>query len=252
MQKITSNGLKVIAIICMILDHFAYYYRAFLPFEVYMGFRIVGRIAMPIFAFLLVQGYLHTKDVKKYMIRLLVLAIMTQIGITGIGWVGLCIVPSYVTSVIWELNIVFSLCLSLCVLCMLDERKKIFSSLVKDVFMRCFMIFVMMVLYLMVPIDYGIWVPFFIVGIYGAERIIRPKSQLLYRVMLAIMVFITLSFSSSIGVWAMLAVPFLLCYNGTLGKKSEKIKALYYLAFPLQHLVLFFTSLVWYFFTKMN
>lgn len=252
MPKITSNGLKIIAIVVMILDHFAYYYRELIPFEVYMGFRIVGRMAMPIFAFLLIQGYWHTKDVKKYMIRLLVLAILTQICITGIGWIGLYFVPEYVTSVVWELNIVFSLCLSLCVLCMIDERKRIHSSITLDVGIRCIVIFAIFAMYRILPIDYGIWAPLLIVGMYGIERIIKPKSQLLYWVMLAIMVFITLSFSSSIGGWAILAVPFLLLYNGKLGRRSPFIQKLYYVIFPLQHFVLFSTSLVWYFFTKMN
>ena len=64
-KGLTSNDLKIVAIITMLIDHIGYYLYPNLNLETYVAFRIIGRISMPIFAFLIVQGFLHTKNIKK-------------------------------------------------------------------------------------------------------------------------------------------------------------------------------------------
>ena len=66
--------LKMMAIIAMAIDHIGA-----VLFPQYDVFRIIGRIAFPIFAFTLVEGFLHTRDVKKYMKRLGLLALCSEI-----------------------------------------------------------------------------------------------------------------------------------------------------------------------------
>lgn len=74
----SASTLKLIAAFCMILDHVA---AALFPSDllIYWVFRSVGRVAFPIFAFLLVEGYLHTKHIRKYMLRLLSVGLVAQV-----------------------------------------------------------------------------------------------------------------------------------------------------------------------------
>lgn len=74
----TSFFLRLIAIIAMLLDHTA----AVLvnpASDAYTIMRIIGRIAFPIFCFLIVEGFEHTRSVWKYMGRLAVSAVIAEV-----------------------------------------------------------------------------------------------------------------------------------------------------------------------------
>ena len=68
-----SFTLKVIAIITMIIDHVGA-----VIFKEYDIFRIIGRISFPIFCFLLVEGYFYTRNVYKYLGRLILFAVISE------------------------------------------------------------------------------------------------------------------------------------------------------------------------------
>ena len=70
---ITLFTLKIIEIITMFLDH---YYRIIGGPE---WLSILGRLAFPIFAFSLSEEYSHTKNVNKYLMRLLNFPIIIQL-----------------------------------------------------------------------------------------------------------------------------------------------------------------------------
>ena len=57
----------------MMLDHYG---AIFQPSEI--SFRIIGRLAFPIYSFLLVEGFIHTSNLKKYVKRLLIFAILSE------------------------------------------------------------------------------------------------------------------------------------------------------------------------------
>ena len=78
---ISSAVLQVIAIACMIIDHIGYYLC-----NNFWLFRVIGRIAMPLFVFGLVQGFIHTSSKKKYFLRIAFTAIITEITLFCLSW----------------------------------------------------------------------------------------------------------------------------------------------------------------------
>ena len=76
-KGLSGSALKVIALVSMTLDHIAYYLMD--KSIAYDAMRTVGRMAFPIFAFLLVEGYVHTSSVRKYALSLFSFALVSDI-----------------------------------------------------------------------------------------------------------------------------------------------------------------------------
>lgn len=128
-KGITGNALKLIAIVTMFIDHtgVALVENGIYKFQnptlmqqilaategarwsmVDILLRTVGRLAFPIFCFLLVEGFLHTRDVKKYGARLLAFAFISEVPF-DLAVFGKWFYPQYQ-------NVYFTLFLGLCVL----------------------------------------------------------------------------------------------------------------------------------------
>ena len=104
MQKkgLSQEGLKLIACITMLLDHIgavvvmAWFENSSgankgLLLDLYEMLRVIGRLAFPIYCFLLVEGSVHTCDPKRYGLRLLIAAVLSEIPYDlaiygGISW----------------------------------------------------------------------------------------------------------------------------------------------------------------------
>ena len=93
--------LKVIAVFFMVVDHLKYAF----PFCVNSFTLYFGRIAFPIFAFCAVQGYLHTHDFIKYIKRLLIAGLISEIPYL--------LFNSLPTLQVMNLNIMFTLSMGL-------------------------------------------------------------------------------------------------------------------------------------------
>jgi hypothetical protein len=77
-RELSGSWLKMIAMLSMTIDHMAYYYGIENPY-LYELMRTIGRIAFPTFAFLLAEGFVHTKNRQKYMLSLFIFALLSEI-----------------------------------------------------------------------------------------------------------------------------------------------------------------------------
>lgn len=70
----SAFSLRLLALLCMVVDH-----AGLALFPSVGAFRCVGRAAFPLYCFLLAQGYIHTRSVRAYARRLLLLALLSEI-----------------------------------------------------------------------------------------------------------------------------------------------------------------------------
>lgn len=72
-----ANSIKMIAIIAMLMDHVAY---LFVPSAsaLWIVMRLIGKITEPVMCFFIAEGYYHTSNLKKYILRLLAFAAISH------------------------------------------------------------------------------------------------------------------------------------------------------------------------------
>lgn len=85
LKGISGSTIKFIAIISMLIDHTAAIIVAAIPtytptvYHVYNIMRDIGRLGFPIFCFLLVEGFMHTRSKGKYVFRLGLFALISEV-----------------------------------------------------------------------------------------------------------------------------------------------------------------------------
>ena len=122
---LSGSALKVIAVTAMILDHIATVFLSpnAAPILRILGhtltsyslLRLIGRIAFPIFAFLLVEGFYYTRDRRKYGVRLFLFAVISEIP-WNLAFFGNVFYLS-------AQNVFFTLFLGYLALCVIDHLK---------------------------------------------------------------------------------------------------------------------------------
>ncbi|WP_313133399.1 TraX family protein [Anaerocolumna sp.] len=224
------NGLslKLIAMFTMLIDHItAQLIPSGTPFE-FIG-RSIGRLAFPIFCFLLVEGFLHTRSVKKYLIRLGVFALLSEIPFDLAFVRG----KTFAENLEGQ-NIYFTLCIGLFVIFLIQivENKYRYSSTITVILTS--------IITLM-----GCQLAEFLRTDYGAIGILMIVCFYLFRnnkwILLVTIFFVNQSFYSIQG-FATLSLLFIWLYNGERGPKLNKY--IFYAFYPVHILVLYWISTV--------
>ena len=206
---LTGNQLKILAMIAMTCDHVGVQI-----FPNLLWLRLIGRLAMPVYAYMIAEGCRYTRDRKKYLLRLLGLGTLCQV-------VYLVAMESLYQCIL----ITFSLSVLLIWLMDEAENKKQWGKLFAGILLAFFLCVVLPDL---LPgtdyeVDYGLPGVLLPVLIYSAGT----------RGLLIGLALVALKYG---GVqWlAFLAVPFLLSYNGQRGRAN--IGRFFYWYYPA-HLV---------------
>ncbi|WP_129595793.1 TraX family protein [Anaerophilus nitritogenes] len=77
-KGLTGFQLKMIGLILMIFDHIHEFFN--FGGDIPVAFNWVGRIVAPLFMFMTVEGFIHTKNRKKYMLRLYIGSLIMSFG----------------------------------------------------------------------------------------------------------------------------------------------------------------------------
>lgn len=215
---------------------------------------------MPIFAYLLVQGYFYTKDLKKYVFRIFILATITQICLLILGFINQKYYPTYWTGVNNYLGVLYSYALSLILLTIIDKKiiiKKLNEK--QNLFIRINIFILIALAYLNFKIEFDMIVPFIIIELYGIEKLFTEEGTLIkkykdkniakkntYILLILITIAISLLFITySPGcIYATFgAIIFIILYNGERGKNNKFIQYIFYAIFPIQHIVLYLLAM---------
>lgn len=200
--------LKIIACVTMLIDHIG-----LILFPQNLAFRVLGRLAMPIFSYLIVNGVKHTRDVKKYLIRLSIFAIISQIPFS-------VMVSGKLFSL--NLNVFFTEAIGiLAILCYekVKDRPLVFAVL------PCMAI---SLLAEFIKTDYGMYGVLMMLLFYIARD--NKLLMILYQVALNVVYLTLTNGTSDIQYFSLFALIFICFYNG---KEGIKLKYLFYVFYSL-------------------
>lgn len=228
----SSFVLKIIACFSMLIDHLGY-----VVFNTSSYFNCIGRLAFPIFAFQLTEGYAHTKNLKKYFIRLLLFAILSQIPFM----LFTSIFSSDIT-----INIIFVLVLGLLFITIYDKYNKLLGLLSGIIFAFLAQKF---------NFDYG-WYGLAIIMIFHIFRkhtilmsacfIIATLIKYIvpifnYGLINILNIFSTINLYSLLCIFTCMSLIFILSYNG---KKGQDSKYFIYIFYPVHLIILYLLNFI--------
>ena len=221
------HKIKYLAVLSMILDHMASV--LFAPDAIgYIILKLIGRIAAPAMCFALAQGFIHTSDRKKYFLRLIIFAGISQIPYSY-----------YMSGSIWfpTGNMLFTLACSFLLLEIVEYHKRLGILSIP---------IAISILYIATFTDWFIFGPLFTLSFY-----LNKGNKDLQAFCHACISFLSLGYSTYVcmqqglswysQVWqigVILFIPITYLYNGKPGNKFTFNKWFFYLFYPLHLLVI--------------
>ena len=216
---LSGNALKLIALILMTVDHVG---MLLLPQHLIL--RIIGRLAFPIFAYMIAEGCQYTRNITRYFGLMAALAVGCQIvDLVATGSLYQCILVTFSLSILLVVQ-----------LKKVREKPSVGGWLLFAVGLIA-VYFLTEILPEMLPgtdyaVDYGFWGVLMPVVIYLAKD--KPTKLSMAAVMLVLLG----GNFGSIQMYALLALPLLALYNGQRGKWN--MKYLFYIYYPAHLAVL--------------
>lgn len=199
---LSGMTLKWIATITMFIDHLGLVLSAGVPREIWLTMRTIGRLAFPIFCFLLVEGFYHTRDVKRYLFRLGVFAVISEIPFDLVvfrkAWY-----PDYQ-------NVFFTLFIGLLLLYLYNR----FLANAQPV-------------YAIMAVISMLCLAYFVRCDYGAEGVLLIYLLYFFRFrpgFMCVSAALLLFCMGGLEVYALAALPLLLLYNGEKGGRAPKTR----------------------------
>ena len=236
---LTSNMLRIIAVIFMLSDHIWATYMSFGDWMTY-----IGRMAFPIFAFQIAEGFVHTSNFKKYALRLLGFAIVTEIPFNlfySSRWFN----P-------YHQNVLFTLLLGLLAIRVIDNVKK--NRTAKNIALSVLWLILICVSTVIGFVDYGFLGMITVVMFYVLRNVpLAWLAQLVAMVLINIVFFEGLVFPVEIfgisleipsqGFAVFSLIPIWL-YAGRKGRSSKIMQYGFYAFYPVHMLIVYLIKLI--------
>ncbi|GBU10558.1 conjugal transfer protein TraX [Erysipelotrichaceae bacterium] len=233
LKKLDNFSLKIIACATMLIDHIGYVFVFDLPTDVANLLRIIGRISFPIFAFLLVQGFIHTKDRIYYLARILGFGFALTIGLALVTRIFGIEVPT-------QLNIFITLGFGIIALWWIEyywETSSVVTSLV---------LLFWLVLADTIHVDYGSYGVLMIILFYATRK--NPIAMVLSFIGLNIvnsgLDVLRVENANLNQLYSVMSLPLILAYNGEIGRRGGKY--LFYAFYPLHFIFLYIIKYIFY------
>lgn len=239
--ELDGFSLKMIAIITMLVDHIgagilegilsSYYPNghfvvttALKDYPLLMGtdiaLRLIGRLAFPIFCFFIIEGFLHTRNVTKYALRLAIFGILSEIPFD--------LLFDHTMFSTKHQNVYFTLLLGLIFLILFEAIKKEFSNVSVAKFLQVVAMVLIAVLAELLHTDYGASGIFTIAAMYIYHQSHGYRAAMAFGTIL-------LTISNLLEVSSLADIALISHYNG---KRGRSIKYFFYAFYPLHLLLL--------------
>ena len=212
-QRLDGTVLKLIACLSMFIDHLGA-----VCFSGMMGFRIIGRLAFPIYCFLLVEGAVHTRNMKKYILRMGIFALISEVPFDLAFYHRLVYMG--------HKNVFFTLELGLLAIWFLEHPIEQLD--IPDVLYKLLVIIAAGLTAEFFNTDYG----FTGIAVICIFYYLRGQPQLKYPIAA-----ILLAAMGGVEVYAVLALVPILLYNGQRGRQTKVMQYGFYIFYPA-HLLL--------------
>ena len=221
----TNNQLKIIAMIAMLIDHIGAYL-----FPQVRWLRIIGRLAYPIFAYMIAEGCHHTKSRIRYFLQMAGLAAICQlVYYIAMGSLYQCILVTFSLSVV----IIYAI----------DNFRKHKGVLSGALAIAVFGA-VVYVCYLLpkrlAGTDFGIDYGFFGILLPVVIYLVPDKQGKLFAA--AAMLIAMSGRWGAVQWYGLAAIPLLLLYNEKRGK--ARLKYLFYIFYPAHLVAIYFLGML--------